>query len=295
MITSINYSYPLYRPPAEADNIILQVALGCSYNNCSFCSMYKTKKYKVRDIEEIYHDINILVKENPLARKVFLADGDALSLETETLLEVFTYLKKSFIKLGRISLYASTQNIESKTLQELQLLQENGLSLIYYGIESGSDSVLKKITKGVTAKTIIDTLNKASQAKIKVSATLILGLGGTKYSEEHSKTSAEVINATSVNYLSTLQLGIEADARENFFKHFDDFEALTDKEMLVEQKQFLEQLHPRNKIIFRSNHASNAFHLSGTLPKDTPRLITEVDYALSMGDNVLVPKYFRGF
>lgn len=290
----IDYDYPLFRPPAEADNIILQVTLGCSYNNCSFCSMYKTKKYQERSLENIYKDIDNLATAYPQAHKIFLADGDALALPTETLIEILQYLQNSFTKLRRISTYASAQNLLEKSEKDLELLQENKLNLIYYGIETGNDIVLKKITKGVNQSDIISSLNKVPQG-MKVSATVILGIGGVKYTEEHIKATAKIINSVSVNYLSTLQLGLEEDAKDNFYKHFNDFTPLDDFQVLDEQKRFLELLNPSNKIIFRSNHASNALHLSGTLPKDTDKLIAQLDSAMSIGSDALIPNIFRGF
>ena len=291
----VHYSYPLYRPPAEADNIIIQVTYGCSYNNCSFCSMYKTKKYQVRALDDIYKDVDALVVLNPTARKVFLADGDALSLATDSLIKILQYLKRSFPKLSRVSLYASAQNILSKADEELALLYQYGLKLVYYGIETGNNTVLKKITKGVNKEDIINSLNKVSRSGIKVSATVILGIGGTKYSKDHIEDTAYVINHTKVNYLSTLQLGIEEEAKDNFYKHFGDFTMPDDYQILDEQKRFLALLDLGNKIIFRSNHASNALHLAGTLPKDTNRLIQEVNSALARGESALVPNIFRGF
>ena len=291
----IDYDYPLFRPPAEADNLIIQVTLGCSYNNCSFCSMYKTKNYEVRSLEDVFKEIDTIASVYPNTHKVFLADGDALALPAKHLLEILKYLQASFPKLRRVSSYASTQNILAKSQEELKQLKENKLNLIYYGIESGSNTVLKKITKGVGQGEIIDSLNQATQAGLKVSATVILGIGGESYSKEHIEQTAEVINATQVHYLSTLQLGLEEDAKENFYKHFNDFTQLDDIQILHEQKRFLELLKPTNKIIFRSNHASNALHLSGTLPKDTKKLIQELDIALEIGEGAFIPEQFRGF
>lgn len=280
----INYSFPLYRPPAEADNIIIQATYGCSHNNCTFCSMYKSKKYQVRNIEDIFKEIDILADMYPAANKVFLADGDALSLSTDYLVKVLHYLKRSFPKLSRVSVYATAQNVLEKSEEELSLLYENKLNLIYYGIETGNDELLKKINKGVTASQIIESLNKASKAKIKISATVILGIGGEAYTYEHIKDTATIINNTTVNYLSTLQLGLAEEVRERFLKHFDHFKMLNDYQVLDEQKRFLELLRPTNKVIFRSNHASNALHLAGTLPKDTMRLLQELELALAIGD-----------
>ncbi len=291
----LDYSYPLYRPPAEANSIIIQVTYGCSYNNCTFCSMYKSKKYEVRELEEIYREIDTLAAAYPDARKVFLADGDALSLSSAQLVLLLQYLKQSFPKLRRVSVYATAQNILEKSVQELQLLRDNGLDLLYFGIETGNEPLLKKINKGVSQAEIITSLNRASKANIKISATVILGIGGEAYTYEHIRDSATVINNTTVNYLSTLQLGLADDVESRFIKQFDDFQMLDDYQILDEQKRFLELLKPSNKVIFRSNHASNALHLAGTLPKDNPRLIQELEVALTIGEGALVPNIFRGF
>ncbi|MCW8896253.1 MAG: radical SAM protein [Sulfurimonas sp.] len=291
----LEYSYPLFRPPAEANNLILQVTLGCSYNNCSFCSMYKTKNYEVRELEDVFKEIDTLAHHYPNATKIFLADGDALSLPCEQLLILLDKLNSTFTKLRRVSTYASTQNILGKSNKELELLCKSKLNLFYYGIETGSDVVLKKITKSVNQAEIITSLTKATDAGVKISATVILGIGGSKYSDLHVQETAKIINATKVNYLSTLQLGIEEEAKENFYRYFDDFTMADDEQILSEQKRFLELLEPTNKIIFRSNHASNALHLAGTLPKDRDRLVQELKMALDVGKSAFVPNYFRGF
>ena len=291
----LNYSYPLFRPPAEAENLILQVTLGCSHNNCSFCSMYRSKKYQVRELADIFSDIDTLAEHYPDAIKLFLADGDALSLDFSYLLEILHYIKKAFPKIRRISTYASTQNILAKTVNELKELKENNLNLFYYGIETGDDILLKKITKGVKSQQIIDSLEMASEANIKVSATVILGLGGKEYSKQHILHTANMINQTSITYLSTLQLGLEEDVKEKFYSHFDSFTHLDDEEILQEQQELLTYLNPQNKVIFRSNHASNALHLSGTLPKDKQRLLAQIEEALLLGEDAFIPKVFRGF
>ncbi len=257
--------------------------------------MYKSKNYQVRDIEDIYKEIDILSSSYPQSRKIFLADGDALSLDTEYLLALLKYLKKSFVKLRRVSLYASAQNILNKSSEDLELLFANGLNLVYYGVESGSDVILKKITKGVNQSEIIESLNKASNAGMKISATVILGIGGSKYSEVHIRDSAKIINKTRVTYLSTLQLGLEEESKEKFYKNFHDFTMLNDYEILHEQKRFIELLNPSNKIIFRSNHASNALHLAGTLPRENGRLVQELEVALNIGERAFVPNLLRGF
>lgn len=289
------YTYPLYRAPAEANSIILQVTYGCSYNNCSFCSMYKEKKFKIRTLEKIYRDIDKLCRNFPDATRVFLADGDALTLETNMLLDILKYLNRSFQKLRRVSVYASAQNLLSKSTDELKMLQENNLKLIYFGIESGDDTVLKKINKGVSKQDMIDALNLASNANMKISATIILGIGGKNYTKTHIKNSADIVNETNITYLSTLQLGLDLSIKKRFYDIFEDFIPIDDFESLEEQTRFIEELNPTNKIIFRSNHASNAFHLKGNLPKDKNRLLDELNSVKEFGEDALIPKHFRGF
>ncbi len=289
------YSFPLYRPPAEANSIIIQVTNGCSYNQCTFCSMYIDKKYTINTLDEIYKQIDYFSLQNPNATKIFLADGDVLGIDTNIILEILKYLQTKFSKLRRVSTYGSTQNILNKTDEELKLLKENKLSLIYYGIESGSDTILEKINKGVNSQEIIDTIKKITAANIKVSATVILGLGGIAYSREHILHSARIVNETQITYLSTLQLGLDDSIKDRFFKNFSDYFASTDYDIINEQREFIEAINPTNKIIFRSNHASNAIHLSGTLPRDKGKLIDQLDVAKIMGNEIIIPIKYRGF
>ena len=291
----INYTPPLYRPPAEADNIILQATLGCSHNKCTFCSMYKSKRYTVRPIEDLVIEIERLSRQYPNANKVFLADGDALTLPTHHLAKLLRLLKEVFPRLSRVSLYATAQNFLEKSVDELKELRAGGLTLTYFGIETGNDELLSKIDKGVDADQIIEALHRANTAGIKISSTVILGLGGLEYSDEHIRDTVKLINAAPMTYLSTLQLGLEEGVSERFLKYFDTFTPLDDLQILQEQRCLLSQLNPPQKIIFRSNHASNALHLAGTLPKDSQRLISEIDDAMKAGEGAMVPKWMRGF
>lgn len=291
----ISYDEPLYRPPAEAYSFILQVTLGCSFNKCSFCSMYETKKFKIRSIDEILTDIKIYAKYNKSAKRVFLADGDALALPTKKLIEILNLLNEYFPKLRRVSIYASAFNLYDKTLEELKLLRSKKLSLIYYGIETGSYELLKKIKKPITNDKMISGLNKASNANMKISATVILGIGGKKYSKEHILHTSNIINNTNITYLSTLQLMLDNSSINGFYKGFDnDFEPLDDIEMLKEQKSFISSLNPKKAVIFRSNHASNSFALAGTLPKDKEKLIKELSLVIE-AQKPIIPNFLRGF
>jgi molybdenum cofactor biosynthesis enzyme MoaA len=292
------YHEPLYRPPAEANSLIIQVTLGCSYNKCSFCSMYETKSFKIRELDELYKEIDILSRYKDV-RRVFLADGDALACDTTFLVNILQYLKKSFPKLQRVSSYASPYNLLEKTQDELNSLRENGLSLVYYGIESGNQELLKYINKPMKPRRMVEGLNKAYYANMKISATVILGLGGKNLSKEHIEDSAKLVNECEhINYLSTLQLGLTNTKEDNFFKRFEEknqeFIFCSDKDMLDEQKRFISLISPKKPIIFRSNHASNALPLKGTLPKDRDGLLEILGEAIE-DNSMLRPKFLRGF
>lgn len=294
-IAMIQYAFPLYRPPAEADNIIIQATLGCSHNRCSFCTMYKSKRYTIRPLNEVQREIEVLAHAYPNTNKVFLADGDALSLPTEYLAELLRLIKTSFPRSSRVSLYATAQNILAKSVDELKELRAGGLSLAYFGIESGNNELLSKINKGVNAAQMIEALHRAHEANIKISATVILGIGGIEHTREHIRDTAELINAAPITYLSTLQLGLEEGTKERFLRAFDSFTPLNDLQILHEQRDLLSLMNPPQKVIFRSNHASNALHLAGTLPKDSKKLIAQIDDALRTGEDAMVPRWMRGF
>lgn len=291
----IEYDFPLYRPPAEADNIIIQATLGCSHNRCSFCTMYKTKRYTIRSLNEVQSEIEALAHAYPNANKVFLADGDALALPTDHLVKLLHLLKNSFPRLSRVSLYATAQNLLEKSPDELKSLKAEGLGLAYFGIESGNNDLLEKIDKGVNSAQMIEALHRAHESGIKISATVILGLGGEECSDIHIIDTARLINLAPITYLSTLQLGLEEGAKDRFFRLFDNFTPLNDLQILHEQHALISLINPSQKIIFRSNHASNALHLSGILPRDTLKLINEIDEAMRIGEGALVPQWFRRF
>lgn len=293
----MNYSYPLYRPPSEANSLILQVTEGCSFNRCSFCSMYRTKTFGEKPLAEVLEEIKTFAQQQPSTRRIFLADGDALYRDTKSLLIILNALYQAFPKLSRVSSYALPNNLITKSLEELTELKNSGLTLIYYGIETGSTELLKGITKGATAQKMVEGLQKVSNAGIKVSATVILGLGGQHYWQEHIEQTAELINQLKLNYLSTLQLTLDEQIKEEFYQKFSrlerPFEAQSDQQMLQEQILLVSLVKPLSPVIFRSNHASNALPLKGVLPKDQKTILKQLELA-SHDDNRLVPSWLRG-
>jgi len=236
---------PLFRPPSEGDNLIIQATLGCSFNQCSFCAMYRSKEYVERPLDAVFADIRKAAVEWPDAQRVFLADGDALSLPTEHLLSILNELAEALPRLTRVSCYATPGNLQRKSVEELTLLREHKLNLLYFGIESGSDLILKKITKGATQKRMSEVLHKARASGMKVSATVILGLGGSKHSNEHIDGTIALLNNAPVTYLSTLQLYLdESIAKEFQRKYGEPFEMPDDIAILQEQQRLISGLKP---------------------------------------------------
>lgn len=291
----LGYDYPLYRPPSEANSIIFQVTLGCSFNKCSFCNMYRTKEYSERPWEEIKSEIDIVSKSFPQTERIFLADGDAINLSTEKLVQILDYIKEKFPNLARISCYAMPKNLLQKSPDELTLLNSKGLDMLYIGIETGNDILLKKITKGATSKSIIDACNRAKKSGFIISCMIILGIGGKKYSMDHMKETARVVSDVSPNFLAALTLIIEDGVYDEFMKKFSEpFETLDDTMILNELELLLNDINPISPIVFRANHASNVYSIGGNLPDDKEKMLAVVR-SLKEHPELLKPKVLRRF
>lgn len=291
----LGYDYPLYRPPSEANSIIFQVTLGCSFNKCSFCNMYRTKEYSERPWEEIKSEIDIVSKSLPQTERIFLADGDAINLSTEKLVQILDYIKEKFPNLERISCYAMPKNLLQKSPDELTLLNSKGLDMLYIGIETGNDILLKKITKGATSKSIIDACNRAKKSGFIISCMIILGIGGKKYSMDHMIETARVVSDVSPNFLAALTLIIEDGVYDEFMKKFSEpFETLDDTMILNELELLLNNINPISPIVFRANHASNVYSIGGNLPEDKEKMLAIVR-SLKEHPELLKPKVLRRF
>ncbi|WP_042683677.1 radical SAM protein [Candidatus Nitrosotenuis chungbukensis] len=291
----LNYSYPLYRPPSEADSLIFQVTLGCSFNECSFCDMYRSKEYSERPWDEVKAEIDIMSKTLPETRRIFLADGDALNLQTDYMKNIVKYLYEKFPNLERISCYAMPMNVLKKTPEELKTLRDAGLNMFYLGIESGSDVILKKVTKGATAATIIRACKKAKDAGYILSCMIILGLGGKTHSKEHIKGTAEVINASAPHYVGALTLYLENGIKDEFKTKFGEpFIPVSDAESLDELEDLVGQIDVKSDVIFRANHGSNAYTIKGTFPHDKQEMLDKISW-MKQHPEVMRPTGLRGF
>lgn len=271
----MDYDYPVYRPPSEAYSLILQLTLGCSHNACTFCTMYKTKRYREKTWSEIEALINENALEYPRTRRIFLADGNALALPTEVLISSLELLYAKFARLERVSIYGSPRDILTKTAEDLTLLKSKGLHLVYLGIESGSSQILQLVKKGVTPVETIQAGQKVRTSGLQLSATVISGLGGRELWQEHALETARVASAINPDYLAFLTLVLPEGAP--LFRQVSkgEFILLTPWEVLQELRLFLENLEVQD-CVFRSNHASNYFNLSGVLNQDKPELIERI-------------------
>lgn len=293
----LRYDQPLYRPPSEGRNLIIQATIGCSFNRCTFCSMYKTKTFRPRPLADVFADIDAAARCWPDASRVFLADGDALVLPTDDLAAILDRLAAALPRLERVSLYATPINLTRKPVEELRRLRDRGLSLAYLGIESGSAAILNRIRKGASPATMVAALARAHAAGLAISATVILGLGGRRLWQDHIDGTVDVINRAPLAYLSTLQLRLEDEVVDGFIARFErdgvHFTPQDDAGILAEQEKLIAGIDSVLPLVFRSNHASNCLPLAGTLPEDRAKLLALIALARH-GAPMMRPEFLRG-
>lgn len=277
----MNYIEPLFRPPSEARSLILQVTNGCSWNRCTFCEMYTApqKKFSVKPQSEIEQELHQVASSGYPVRRVFLADGDAMTLSFRRLRELLLAIRQHFPAVQRISSYCLPRNLKNKSVEELTELQQLGLSLMYVGCESGDDLVLEKIDKGETYASSLDALHKIKQAGMKSSVMILNGLGGQQYTEQHAINSAKLMNEAQPEFLSTLVVSFPGGI-ERFQQGFGgEFQPLTQPQLFQEMEILLDTLE-LERTVFRSDHASNYLVLKGTLNRDKAQLLQQVRTAI---------------
>lgn len=287
----ITYVGSVIRPPSEADSLILQATIGCSHNRCAFCGTYLDKKFAIKPFDKLAREIEWAAKHLPYTRRVFLADGDAMVLSTKKLEQILDKLNASFPELQRVGIYANASGILSKSLDELILLREKKLGIFYLGLESGSETVLKKIDKGSTAAEMVDAVCKGQEAGMKASVIVLLGLGGDELSEEHAIESARAVNRMNPRFLSFLSLMLIPGTPLHDEWEKGRFKLLSAHEMLAEMRLIVQNLELEGTV-FRTNHASNYLPLAGRFPQDKERILAAIDAGLS-GKVKLRPEFFR--
>lgn len=276
----LDYIEPVFRPPSEARSLILQVTNGCSWNQCTFCDMYtqEQKRFRAKKIDEVEQELREIKQSGLPVRRIFLADGDAMTLPFRRLKEILLLIQHYFPDAQRVSSYCLPRNLSNKTAEQLAELAELGLKLLYVGCESGDDQVLELIEKGESFDSSLAALHKIKQAGIKSSVMILNGLGGPEYSTQHAINSARLMNAAQPEYLSTLVVSFPL-GEERFAANFNGrFRQLNQAELFAEMELLLEHL-ALEKTIFRSDHASNYLVLKGVLGQDKEKLLNQVRLA----------------
>ncbi|MFY0640820.1 MAG: radical SAM protein [Bermanella sp.] len=277
----LSYIEPVFRPPSEARSLILQVTNGCSWNKCTFCDMYtqEQKKFRARKEEEIEQDIIKAAASGVPFEKVFLADGDAMVLPMRKLEVILSLIKQHLPTVKRVSSYCLPRNLLKKSVEDLVLLKNLGLDILYVGCESGDSEVLEFVSKGETYESQRDALIKIKQAGLRSSVMILNGLGGPKYSEQHAINSAKLMNETQPDYLSTLVVSfpLGEDRLKQGFN--EDWSLMDQTGLFLELKHFISHLELENTI-YRSDHASNYLPLKGTLGQDKAAFLEQIDTVL---------------
>jgi radical SAM superfamily enzyme YgiQ (UPF0313 family) len=288
----MRYQEPVFRPPSEADSLIFQATVGCSHNTCTFCAMYRNKRFEVRPLDEMLDEIAEAGRLWPETARVFLADGDALAAPTEHLMEILRALSAAFPKLRRVSLYATPLNLLSKVPEELRALAGAGLTLFYVGLESGSDAVLRRAGKGIDAASAVEAIRRGQEAGLRSSVMVLLGLGGSEGSEEHALATARAVNAIQPHYLSVLAWFPVPEAplfRQMVASAF----SLPGDLALIRELGMLVGALDLKDTVFRANHASNPLPIGGRLSRDTLKILSAIR-AAERGSLPLRPAYLRG-
>jgi len=290
----MDYVGRIFRPPSEAHSALLQVSVGCSHNGCTYCDMYTEKSFRAKPWDIIARDIEEAERIGPRFTKMFLCDGDALILSTKRLLKILSAIQERLPWVERISSYGDTRSVLRKSVAELKELRDAGLKMIYHGVESGSDTVLERIQKGGTRAEVIETAQRLKDADIAHSVILLLGIGGTEFSEVHAKETASLLTEIDPPYVGVLTTTIVPGTRIAASEEEGAF-VLPDKFRLLEELKILVADSALTKCRFSSNHASNYLPIRSSLPRDKTIILAALDDILSQRDeSFLKPEFMRG-
>ncbi len=288
----MRYVGNIFRPPSEARSLLVQATIGCSHNRCTFCAMYRDKKFRVRKLEHVLEDVDLALEQYGVGvRRAFICDGDALMLPNRYLVAVLERLADRFPDLQRVGIYANARDLLRKSDAELAELVGHRLSLFYLGLESGSDRILSWIDKGATARQMVDAVRKGMDAGMKSSVIYLLGLGGRKLWKESAVESARAVSEMNPNYISALTVTVIPGTPLARALDSGEFELPAPEELVLELKLFLEHVDVK-ATVFRSNHASNYVPLAGRLPRDRDRLVAELEDAIAQ--HRFKPEFMRG-
>lgn len=289
----MKYEGTIYRPPSEADSLILQVTIGCSHNKCTFCGSFKDKKFRVRSLDEIKEDVNEAKQYARYIKKVFLADGDALIIPQKTLLPIVGLVKDAFPKLERIGVYGNTKSILKKSIEELKALKDLGVGIVYLGVESGDQVVLDRVSKGTLLDKTAEAAKRVKDAGILLSVTVLLGLGGVERSRIHAEETGKFLSRIKPDYAGALSVIVvpgtvlARQVKEGTF-------VVPDPYMLLEELYIMIENINVERMYFASNHASNYLPVKAWLPDEKEKTLKAIEHVLARKDpSMLRPEFMR--
>jgi radical SAM superfamily enzyme YgiQ (UPF0313 family) len=289
----MRYEGQIYRPPSEAESYILQATIGCSWNKCVYCDMYRDKTFRVRALAETLQDLRQAAQVTGRGiDKLFVADGDALVLDMDHWRSILGCARSELPRLTRVSCYATAENILDKTPEELAELRALGLSLLYIGPESGDDKTLKRIVKGSTFDQHVEAAHRAHAAGMRISVISLLGIGGVERSQEHAQATARLVTEMNPEYFAALTTSVVPSTPLVKLRDKGFWELPSVSRMLEELRTIVDEARPTDAV-FRTNHASNYLPLAGRLPRDREHIVAAIDGALS-GKIRLRPEWIRG-
>ncbi len=287
----MHYEGNIIRPPSEANSILLQVTVGCSRNKCTFCGTYMGERFRIKPDSIIFEDIEFAAGNCRRQNRVFLCDGDALIIPQKRLMKILNRIRERLPWVTRVAAYANAKSLGMKTDQELVTLRENGLRILYMGLETGDDVTLKAINKGAGAQTMIEMGRKARAAGMKLSLTVLLGIAGPERSDIHARETGRVISAIDPEYVGALSLmlipgtPLYADWKSGRFRLLEPMEMLAELRTMIAHTNM-------SRGLFHANHASNYLPIKARMPKDKARVLDLIDQALE-GRISLKPEWMR--
>jgi radical SAM superfamily enzyme YgiQ (UPF0313 family) len=291
MSDEMHYEGNCIRPPSEAYSILLQVTVGCSHNKCAFCGTYKDKRFRIKDDRTILGDILYAAKYMKRQDRVFLMDGDALIIPQKRLMWILERIREHLPWVRRVGAYANAKSIRMKTLEQLKELKENGLGILYLGVETGDEALLKQIRKGTSAENLIAMGRKVREAGIKLSVTVLLGIAGRERSLDHARATGELLTRMDPNYVGALTVMLIPGTPLHDDYLNGKFELLSERELLLELREMIAHTNLSRGLFF-SNHASNYLPIKARLPKGKEEALDQIDMALR-GEIGLRPEWMR--
>ena len=280
----MRYEGDIYRPPSEAYSLLVQVTIGCTHNKCTFCSMFKKKKFRVRELSEVLEDLDDARRQYRRVNRIFLCDGDALALSNRRLMPILEHIRELFPECERVTIYGRATDVLNKTDEEMRQLYEAGITMVYLGAESGSDEVLRRINKGETRQQLIEGVQRIEACGMQASVTFISGLAGKEGWKDHAIQTGTMISEMNPSYVGLLTLIVDPSVPMAREIESGRMQQLTAEEVMEETLLLLENTNVTKTCVFRSNHASNYVSLRGNLPEDKEAMMAVLREAMGNHD-----------